>query len=204
MKYNKSKSKKAQIKFGYNNNFFQKFLEPKFNLSSKRSQIKFGETIGVIIIVYIILMIGLVWYNNINAKDLEEMRLNDLNDRAFEKYYYLVNLDLIHVSKRGNVDEEFNLESIRILSNYSKTKAGNLFLKNQLSDSLVEIKVFNFSSNNNYDLSTPVENITLFNSTPADKEIISVDKFRTLIPIRDDIERRNKIGILVISNFITE
>jgi hypothetical protein len=86
----------------------------------KKSQVKFGETIGIIIIVYIIVVLGFVWYNNTNTKSINEMFENDQRDRAFERYHFVMNLDLLHKSQRGFVDSEFDLNSLRAFSNFSK------------------------------------------------------------------------------------
>lgn len=178
---------------------------------NKKAQIKFGETIGVILVVYIIIMTGMIWYNNINNKNLQEIRDNDLRERAFEKYYYLNNLDLIHISQRGYIDEEFDIIGLRTLENYSNTENGREHLRKQLGESTIIVKVYNYSTelnDTNYN-----ELLVLYNNTPKEfdtvgnrlRKITSEDNFRTLIPIIDPTsEIKTKLGYLQITNYITK
>ena len=172
---------------------------------NKKSQIKFGESIGIIFIVYIILMVGLIWYNGINNKDLKDLQENDKRDRAFEKYEYIVNLDLLHKSQRGSVDEEFNSISLKVFLNFSETEIGKKYLEKRLGESTIIIHVYNQSSFNNINETNMQETIVLYNKTPANrKEIIKKDNFRTLIPIQDPITKQNNVGLLILTDYLTE
>ena len=167
----------------------------------KKSQIKFGESIGVIIIVYIIIMVGLIWYNNINSKDLNELHKKDLNARAFERYQFIVNLNLIHTSQKGNIDEDFDLISLKTMHNFTNTKYGKLFFSNQLGYSLIEVDIYNNSVFDNIQTDNYQEKIILYNNTPnRNSQIHSVQTYRTLIPIRDNINKINLIGVIYIKS----
>ena len=185
----------------------------KLKLSNK-AQIKFGETIGVIIIVYIVIMSGLIWYNKINTGDLNDIKNKDNLEKSFEKYYYLNNLNLIHVSQRGYIDEEFDLISLITLSNFSKTKQGKEYLRKQLGNALITLKIYNFSMDNQINSTNYEQLIILYNNTPIIKnnlgnkisKIISTDNYRTLIPIIDQRytkkrKIKTKMGYLQITNY---
>ncbi len=174
------------------------------NNHNNKSQIKFGETIGVIIIVYIIIMVGLIWYNNINSKDLNEIYERDLNARSFEKYQFIVNLNLIHKSERGDIDEEFDMDSLIAMENFFRTDIGKEYLSKRLSFSTISVDVYNRDSFNEIRSDNIERTITLYDVQPNENiEILSIPVYRTLIPIRDNIENVNKIGIITIKSYIT-
>ena len=162
----------------------------------KKAQVKFGETIGIIIIVYIVVVVGFLWYNNVNTKNITEIYEKDQKNRAFEKYHYIINLHLIKSSQRGDIDEDFDKNSILTMGNYSKTKEGREFLRKSLGTSFVNIQLLD-------DSFSPYENITLYNNTPdLEKKRYEIETFRTLIPVNDEINSRTEIGILELINYI--
>jgi len=159
----------------------------------KKTQIKFGESIGVIIVVYIVLLLGLLWYNNINNKTLNNMFEKDERQRAFEKYQFVNNLDLIHVTDNGIVDEDFSLISLNVMENFSKTKDGAQLLRSQLGESIVSVDLYNYSVSKK-ELNV-TKTLVLYNYT---KNNIKKSRivYRTLIPVYDEIEERYIIGLL--------
>ncbi len=162
-----------------------------------KAQIKFGETFGVMIIVFILLIVGVVWYNNINTKSIIEIQTQDKYDRAFEKFDYIKNLDLIHVSQRGIIDEEIDYNSLKVLEKYSKTKDGDEYLSNHLGKCTITINIYNYSTIYEGNLSNPSETIILYNSTyPQTTTIKENIILTTLLPITNQQENRNDIGVL--------
>ena len=155
----------------------------------KKAQIKFGETFAILIIVYIILVSGLMWYNSINSNDIRELYENDRKNQAFEKYYFIINLDLLHVSQRGFIDEEFDINSIRVFEGYLKSELGREYLRERLGDAIITIKIYN-----NTNLSNSKEEILLYNQTPGN--ILGQETFRSLIPVRDESAKKNYIGLV--------
>ncbi len=150
---------------------------------NKKAQIKFGETFGIIILVYIMFVSGMVWYNSVNSNSILEMQERDKIDRAFEKYYYVVNLDLLHVSEQGNVDQEFDLVSLRNFYNYSKTNDAREIVRRQLGDSLVRIQILDKVG----DKFKIVENITLYNNSLDESDVKLKENFKTVVSVSDPI-----------------
>lgn len=168
----------------------------------KKAQIKFGETIGVIIIVYMILMVGLIWYNNYNTKSLNELRENDLKDRAFEKFNYIKNLNLIHLSEQGIIDTKFDKASLMAMANMSQNKTGKEYFSRQLGEATIIVEIYNSS---NLNLTNYEEVILLYNSTPnANKTIINQETYKTLLPVFDPEDKSVKIGYMKLTNYITD
>lgn len=169
----------------------------------KKAQIKFGEIIAVIIIVYIVLMTSLVWYNNSSSKDIRKMYAQDQSERAFEKYAYIESLDLIHVSQRGITDNEFDKNSLLALQNYTKTQNGKEHLRKQLGESLIVLKLYNYTSISNFE---PYLNVTLYNNTPnnyyQNRLNYDIINYKTLISVVDENEKKVDIGLLEISVFV--
>lgn len=169
----------------------------------KKSQIKFGETIAIIIVVYIVLMTSLVWYNNSNKKDITAMYEQDQSERAFEKYTYIESLDLIHISERGITDNEFDKNSLIALQNYTKTKTGKEQLRKQLGNTQVTIRIYNYSGISDF---KSYLNLTLYNNTPQDFNTnrlnYDIINYKTLVSVVDTNEKRTDIGLLEISVFV--
>jgi hypothetical protein len=134
-------------------------------------------------------MFGLIWYNNHSSKELNEISKEDQIDRAFEKYNYIVNSNLLRTSQQGDIDEEFDLVSLRAFSNFSKNEPGKELVRKQLTESTILVQIFDFKFNS-------IENITLYNKTPS--EIEDWEQFRTLIPIKDPVSKKTYIGLILV------
>ncbi len=158
----------------------------------RKAQVKFGETFAIIILVYIILMIGMIWYNNINTKNINEMSEESLKQRSFEKYYYIMNSDLLHKTEQGDVDEEFDLAALRAFANYTNGNQKE-YIRKQLGEALVTVKLYDRN------LEEIEEQIVLYNNT-YDPNLQSKIKneivFKALIPVVDTVEKRTNLGIL--------
>ncbi|MFW6286060.1 MAG: hypothetical protein ACOC16_02965 [Nanoarchaeota archaeon] len=153
-----------------------------------KSQIKFGETFAIIFIVFILLMFALLWYNNSNTKDIKRIQAEDERNRALNQYNFVVNSNLLRVSYYGDIDEEYDLVSLKVFENFTKGEDGKKFMNQKLSNSYVFIEIYDKDFN-------PIDNITLFNQTPRG-EIESIDTFKTLFPVYDPITKNTHIGIL--------
>jgi len=156
----------------------------------KKAQIKFGETFAIIILVYIILVAGMVWYNKISSDNIAEIQENNKKDKAFEKYYYIINSPLLHKSEFGDVDEEFDLAGLKIFESYSQNISNQKYIRSKLGYSKIQVEIidkdFNF-----------IENITLYNITP--KEITQQESFKSLIPVTNSIDDKTYIGKLQVT-----
>lgn len=160
----------------------------------KKSQIKFGETIGILIIVYLVLVAGFMWYNKVNANNINDIYQKDKRAQAFEKYYFIVNLDMLHVSQRGFIDEEFDLNGLRSLNRYSKTDEGGEYLRKRLGEATITVEIFNHTN-----LRNSSETIILYNvsyDSNVANELLGVESFKTIIPIVDKTNSKHHIGLL--------
>jgi hypothetical protein len=171
----------------------------------KKSQIKFGETIGIIIIVYFILMAGLIFYNNYNNKALKELRDKQAIDFSYNSYQYLNNLNLIHSSVSGVISVDYSYYGLKTLSNFSKTKEGNDYLFQTLKFSTIKIYLYKLNKSSLlYNFNKSFENFTIYNRTPPNgKNILFVNKFRTLITIDDQVNKEKYLGKMELTNYIT-
>jgi len=161
---------------------------------SRFAQVKFGETIGIIFIVYIVLVVGFVWYNNYNSKYIDEQIEKQTKDRAFEKFNYLMKLNLIHKSELGYLNQEFDRTSLIAMSNYSNSGDGKEFFRQHLGDSLVVFYLYDIEMNS-------VENITVYNNTVDLSREFKVNNYLTVLPIYDGINKTSYIGIVIISDY---
>ncbi len=171
-------------------------------INKKKSQVKFGETFGIIIIVYIVIVMGMVWYNKINTNDINEMTQKDNLQKAFEKYNYMVNSDLLHLSQQGDVDEEFDLQAIKTFEEYSNSTQGKEIVRRQLGESTITIKIM--SKDPTTHEFQDEEEFLIYNNTPNKNKkigngVFEKNKFRTLIPVVDSIEKKTKLGLLEVT-----
>ncbi len=111
-------------------------------MSSRRAQVKFGETIGIVFIVYIVFVMGLSWYNSSNDKDFQEMFENDQREQSFEKYYFIVNHPFLHDSKRGIVQTTFDTVSLEAFEGYKETAVGENYLRDRLGDAEIVLEIY--------------------------------------------------------------
>lgn len=165
---------------------------------NRKAQVKFGETIGIIVIVYIVIILGFVWYNNVNAKQIAKIYEEDQKDRAFERYHYMMNLDLVHVAQRGYVDVEFDINGLRAFSEFTQGDSRE-FARSKLGDSLVTLKIYELNYTGEEVLFVSYENLTLYNSTPDyefDKDI-----FTSLIPVMESSKKKTYVGVLDVVSF---
>ncbi len=165
--------------------------------SNSKSQVKFGETFGIIIIVYILVVAGFSWYNKENSKDIAEILQNEKIEKAYEIYHYIVNLDLLHVSERGIVDDELDLHSLYAFSNFSKDK-GKEFLRRQLAESTVNISLYNYSTVQDESF-IPYDIITLYDNQIDSALTIDREVFRTLVPVVNHLEGSVDLGVIEIT-----
>ncbi|NQZ85110.1 MAG: hypothetical protein HRU03_05310 [Nanoarchaeales archaeon] len=160
---------------------------------SKSAQVKFGETIGVIFIVYLVIVVGFIWYNNSNSKAITEMIEKQDKQGAFERYDYILKLNLIHKSELGYIDKEFDKTSLDAMANYSQSVTGKEFFRRKLGTSLVTFSLYDIDMNSLY-------NITVYNNTPVDQRFKQTS-YRTLVPVYDGIKKTSYIGVLEILDF---
>jgi hypothetical protein len=181
--------KRTQVKFDVVVN--KKFINSKFN--SRSAQVKFGETIGVIFIVYLVIVVGFVWYNNSNSKAIEEQMQKQQNEQAFEKYDYILKLNLLHKSELGYIDQEFDKTSIDSMANYTETVEGKEFFRQKLGLSRVDFYLYDIDM-------ISISNITVYNNTPVGQKFMQTS-YRTLVPVYDGIEKTAYLGVLEIFDF---
>ena len=165
----------------------------------RKSQVKFGETFGIIIIVYFVIIAGFSWYNKENNKSINEMLANDKFERAFEIYYFVVNMDLIHVTERGVVDDELDINGLRAFEKFAAKPENKEYLRKQLAESSVKMSIFTSETIHEGDFNVD-ETLILYNNTP---EIVGdVEIFRTLLPVINDREDRVDMGLLEVVVYV--
>lgn len=151
----------------------------------KKSQVKFGETLAVIIVVYLIILVGSVWYNNINTKDLNKLHEDNQLNLAFEKYHFITNLDFIRISNRGKLDENFDYYSLKTFEDFAKNQ-GQEFIRKNLGEAYIHLYLYNQSLFKDNDVKS-FENFTLYNNSLGQNTQKEV--FWGVIPIKNPINR---------------
>jgi phosphotransferase system glucose/maltose/N-acetylglucosamine-specific IIC component len=169
---------------------------------NKKSQVKFGETFAIIILVYIILMGGLLFYNNYNENSLFEIKNKYQNELAFEKYNFIKNLNLIHVTNKGVIEDEFSLLNLLIFYNFSKTDEGKKFLEPSLENAIFSMKIYQFNETTlKYNFDKETLNFTFYNKTPKNKEKYNIKNFKTISIVYNEFNKTKEIAILNLEIF---
>ncbi len=164
----------------------------------KKGQVKFGESFGIIIIVTIVIFLGASWYNSISSKALHELSIEDQEDRAFERYNYIINHNFLRISQNTVIDDKFDLHSFRIFSEFSKTPTGIEYLRPNLGESTIVLELYRYDDIM-ADIFTVNETIVLYNRTPsANLQLQGESVYRSLIPVRDYVESRTDLGVLTV------
>ncbi len=171
-----------------------------------KAQIKFGETIGILFIVYLVLMFGIMWYNDKNSDDIDELYVKDAQDRALEKYYFILYSDLLKSSQQGFQKNTFDMVSLIAFSNYSKSSQGFSFLQNRLGEGVITLKVYDSSQKIYEDVDAQsstldFQELVLYNNSPVFREnsqLLRKQVFTSLIPVTDQREGKDKTNVGVL------
>lgn len=167
----------------------------------KKAQVKFGEAFGVLIIVYIVLTVGMSWYSSINEKDIREMSMKDAQNRAFEKYNFIMSLNLIRNSENENIDYFLNLNSIETFQNFTKTQNGSKYASTKLGLTNISIQLFNYSGIEDF---TPYRNITLYANIPDENQIADFTtlSYKSVVPVYNPVKKQMDIGYMHIKVYV--
>ena len=166
-------------------------------MKTKKAQIKFGETFGVIIVVYIVLVFGISWYSGVFANQISKLDKKNNEELSYEKFSFIKNLNLLHKSNRGVISSNFDYINLQTFENFSKEQ-GERFLFETFGYGFIEVEILNeeeFFSDNGKKVSS-IKNITLYNKTKdgTKNKLKTVHTFKTLIPIEN--ETKTYPGIL--------
>jgi hypothetical protein len=183
----------------------------------KKSQIKFGETFAVIIIVYLVLVVGVSWFNNSNNKELRELYEEDQIQKSFEKFHYVNTLDIIRVSRGGNVEEELDYNSLIVFASFNNYTLNpentNSIFANQLGTAKIEIEIYEYDPLKDIDVE-PFNNLVLinnnerivgenylllYNNTPENYQNSYI--FKNLVSVRDQVAKKTYIGVMTVENY---
>ncbi len=114
-------------------------MSSKYLPSSKAGQVKFGETIGIIFIVYILIMVGFTWYNSITQDDFAELQEDVDREAVFDKYNFIVQSSFLRKSQGTDTENVMDYRSFMAFYNYSQTEDGKRFLRSRLGEGMISI-----------------------------------------------------------------
>jgi hypothetical protein len=160
---------------------------------NKKSQIKFGETIGVVLIVYVVILLGFSWYNSITNDKIIELEEKNVKFRNNERFDYVLNLELLRLKNRGSIQKEFDYYSLLAFEDYTKDKKDKSFKKTSENLGFAFVKIDILGSN--FDIE---ESITLFDNKLDENDIRSQKSYKVVIPIKDEQRYVTRLGIMEI------
>ena len=155
-----------------------------------KSQIKFGETFGILIIMYFVIIFGIKFYESYLKDNIEEIKEEDRKLRENEKFTYFSKLNYLKYSVSGINKYGFDLYSLEAYKNYTDIYEDDVEEKLGYANATIYIIDIN---NSNYNLSVN-RTINLYENTLDDFKSKII--YREIHPIRDMINERNYLGIL--------
>lgn len=114
-------------------------MTSKYSPFNKTGQVKFGETIGIIFIVYILIMVGFTWYNSITQDDFAELQEDVDREAVFDKYNFIVQSSFLRKSQGTDTENVMDYRSFMAFYNYSQTEDGKRFLRSRLGEGMISI-----------------------------------------------------------------
>jgi hypothetical protein len=138
----------------------------------------------------------MVWYNNISTESLNKLYEEDQKNKAFEKYYYLVNLNLLHTSKNGFIEQTFDIDALKSMEELTKDEKQKLYYDQYLGNSKIQVKIYDLDMNQ-------IEIITVYDNSIEEDRTSNTDIFKTLIPLRNEAEKKTYIAVLELTNYLT-
>jgi hypothetical protein len=133
-------------------------------LNMKKSQIKMMETTGVLMVFFIILVIGLVFYANLRMGGVKEQIGEYREQRLIENMQKLLFLPELQCSRQGvEVYTCVDLLKIKALSKVMNVSSNKIYYSDELGNSLVTVQEI-YPGNNTYILYDRLGNGSLSSS----------------------------------------
>lgn len=170
----------------------------------KKAQIKFGETFAIIFIVFLIVMIGGLWYNNIMTSEVQDMREEQQREEALIMFSYMTNDPFVRDTRMGYVEGKMNLDSIEAFHNFSNSEEGVDYLRPRIGEGIATIEVYNRSTLHEVDGDVVAqEQYTLYNYTsPSTQDVmlsgglVNWESFTTFVQVYDPNKEETNIARL--------
>ncbi len=168
----------------------------------KKTQIKIGETIGVVFIVYLIVFFGGSWFLSSQNKSNQEFKETQALIKAYNIYNYVINHPFLRVTITGIIEEDqkLNYLALKTFSNFTNKSIQNeLYYKNKLGDSLITINLYNYTGSKLVNF----ENYTLYNNTKkySNKKYIGSKNIINAINIYDPSNKKVYFGTINVKVF---
>ncbi len=179
----------------------------------KKAQVKFGETIGILFIVYLILMVGLTWYNSINEDDIKELIEEQNEVKANQMYEFVLNSNFIRKSQGSESENLMDMYSLQAFYDYSQSLEGEDFLRKRLGEGIIKIYFYQLDHTNDddliiYDLDTTNppgkqdDAIILYNFTRIGEEPKNFNIIRSTYPVEETLSGEIFIGVLEVNSYV--
>lgn len=132
--------------------------------TSKSSQIKFGETFAILIVVFFAFIFGAQFYVSSLEDSFEESRIQREDTQSLERLEFVLNYDPFLHSTNNNKEKKYNLLNIEAFSDLDRRVKNNIFGNSEIVVYLYNISFEPFSQEVVFNQAT-VSQISLFNNT---------------------------------------
>ena len=171
----------------------------------RSSQIKFGETFAIMVVVIVMIMIGLSWYNSKSQESISELKEENQKRLSIERFSYIVNNAFLHENIKGQVKTTLDYHNIMALKlhiehdiqakdNFRKIMGeGKITIKILKKGDLFEDGItFDASYFTNFQAHNPAQHegilIEFYKEEIPQGVDYDIHSFRTLLPIKKDGE----------------
>lgn len=159
---------------------------------STKSQIKIGETIGVLIVVYIGLLIGLNYFTNSIKTSSKTFEEEIIQDQTFNNFNYILNHPVLKYQIDGQTRNGLTLNSINLEVFKNHIQANEIFYYEKLGPCKIQIKLYDYNINDFKYIN--FKNITVFDRTLPNKKEKRI--FYNFINVRNTLKHKTYMGIM--------
>lgn len=174
-------------------------------VSNKASQIKFGETFAILIVVFFAFIFGAQFYVSSLEESFEDSQSQREDNQALERLNLVLNYGPFLHSSNNNVEKMFNLLSIKSFSNLDERVKNKVFGSSEIVISLYNTTFDETSQNIMFEKD---QDLVLFNNTEqfysSSGELTQTNKIlphSSVITVYDPKERTTQVGVITVRSF---
>lgn len=175
-------------------------------LNFKSSQIKFGETFAILIVVFFAFIFGAQFYVSSLEDSFEDSKTQRQDTQSLERLEFVLNYEPFLHSSSNNREKKYNLLYIEAFSNLDTRVQNNVFRDSEIILYLYNISFDETSQEVVFNEAT-IPQIVLFNNTDqfyddnGDMIANRVLPHSAVINVYDPKTRQTQTGILRVRNF---
>ncbi len=159
----------------------------------KTAQIKIGEVIGIIFVVYLMLMFALSWFSKSSSETIAEMRERDAVNEAYDIFNFILNNPNLQYKVRGLTESSHTLDLINLMTLSRNIKNHREYYPRKLGYSEIVIDLYDFRNPS----SPYVNRIVVYNNTK--KDLVNKKVYFNLMNVYSPLNKTFYLGVMKVS-----